>query len=179
MSISIPSAPPSERPETSDYTSVQERIRARQAHQRAAALVAQRDAPALAPSLRAAAETARDAGPEAGTWLAPIARASASATASAHTSPLITLDDYLTLVDETGRLVRSGKRGSIPAHLAPILDRLHLDLDAWMDLMRAAGSFLGGAFGHLAARAREAIRRGAAWIVDITRRLYREPDPAT
>ena len=60
--------------------------------------------------------------------------------------------------------------------LSPILDRLNLDIDAWMELMRNAGSFLGGAFGHLAARAREAFRRGAKWIVDVTHGLYREPE---
>jgi len=163
-----------DRPETSDYTSVQQRIDARQTHQRYVALLAQPDKQELMPSLRAIAETSHDAdaGPEANLWIAPIARA----TSSRYTPPLLTLDDYLTLVDETGRIVRSGKRGAIPAHLAPILDRLNLDLNAWMDLMRNAGSFIGGAFGHLAARAHEAIRRGAKWIVDITRGLYREPE---
>jgi len=119
-----------------------------------------------------AAETARAAGREAGVWVAPIERATAG-----HAPAIIALDDYLTLVDETGRIIRSGKRGAIPAHLAPILERLDLDLDAWLDLMRSAGSFLGGAFGRAAARAREAIRRGARWIVDVTRGLYREPEP--
>ena len=161
-----------ETPETSDYTSIQQRIIARQTHQRAAALLAQPEAQNVVPSLRTAVETTRDAGPESGLWIAPIARA----TDSRFTPPLLALDDYLTLVDETGRIVRNGKRGAIPAHLAPILDRLNLDIDAWMELMRHAGSFLGGAFGHLAARAREAFRRGAKWIVDVTRGLYREPE---
>ena len=115
------------------------------------------------PTLHHAAETARAAGREAGVWVAPIERATAG-----HAPAIIALDDYLILVDETGRIIRSGKRGAIPAHLAPILERLDLDLDAWLDLMRSAGSFLGGAFGRAAARAREAIRRGARWIVDVT-----------
>ena len=85
----------------------------------------------------------------------------------------------MTLVDEICRIICSGKRGAIPANLARILDRLDFDLDleAWLDLMRAAGSFLGGAFSRTAARTREAIRRGARWIVDGTRGLYREPEP--
>jgi len=33
-------------------------------------------------------------------------------------------------------------------------------------------SFHGGAFGSVAARAREAVRRGARWIVDVTYGLY-------
>ena len=158
-----------DRPEASDYTSVQDRIAARQRHRRAVALLDQPDAADLAPPLRAAA-AARAARPEAGLWIAPIEH---------RPRPIIALDDYLALVDETGRIVRTGKRGAVPAHLAPILERLNLDLDAWLDPMRAAGSFLGGAFGRAASRAREALRRGARWIVDITRGLYREPDPAT
>ena len=119
-----------------------------------------------------AAESARAAGPETGIWVAPIEHAGAD-----NAPAIIALDDYLTLVDETETIVRSGKRGAIPAHLGPILDRLDLDFDAWLDLMRAAGSFLGGAFGRAAARIRLAIRRGARWIVDVTRGLYRESRP--
>ena len=85
-----------DQPETSDYTSVQDRIRARQAQHHAAALLAQPDAADLTPTLRHAAETARAAGPEAGVWVAPIERASAG-----NTPVIIDLDDYLTLVDET------------------------------------------------------------------------------
>ncbi len=43
---------------------------------------------------------------------------------------------------ETDRIVRGGKRGAIPVHVAPILNRLHLDLDAWMSLMERGRSFL-------------------------------------
>jgi len=85
---------------------------------------------------------------------------------------VISLDDYLTLVDETGRCVRGGKRGAIPQRLVPILERLNLDLAAWIELMHHAGSFHGSAFGSVAARAREAVRRGARWIVDVTCGLY-------
>jgi len=46
---------------------------------------------------------------------------------------------YLTLVDQTRRFVRGDKRGAIPAHLALILERLELDLSAWMDLMQGLG----------------------------------------
>ena len=39
----------------------------------------------------------------------------------------ISLDEYLKLLDWTGRKVVAGKRGSIPADMAPILDRLQID----------------------------------------------------
>ncbi len=42
--------------------------------------------------------------------------------------------DYLELVDWTGRIVRDDKRGSIPADTPPILQRLHIESQAWMQL---------------------------------------------
>ena len=80
----------------------------------------------------------------------------------------LSLDDYLTLVDETCRLIHSDKRGSISAHLAPILARLDLDFNTWLTTMRSPSRFLGGAIGSAAARAAEAVRRGVKWVVDRT-----------
>lgn len=43
------------------------------------------------------------------------------------------LSDYLTLVDNTGRMIREGKpSGAIPETLLPILDRLQIRADAWI-----------------------------------------------
>ena len=162
-----------DRPETSDFTSVHERIREREAVQRAKAFLEHVDTPTLVPTLRVSAESTPNDVREETLWIAPIARG----TAHTDSSFRLTLDDYLTLVDHTGRIVRSGKRGAIPAHLAPILDRLNLDLSAWLELMHRGGSFHGGAFGHLASRTTEALRRGVKWMVDVTRGLYRSPVP--
>jgi len=46
---------------------------------------------------------------------------------------LFCLEDYLTLVDETGRITRKGKRGAIAPNLLPILARLNLDPDRWCE----------------------------------------------
>jgi REP element-mobilizing transposase RayT len=43
------------------------------------------------------------------------------------------LDQYLTLLDSLGRVIRTDKRGSIPSDLPPILERLGLDPQAWLD----------------------------------------------
>ena len=161
-------------PETSDFTSVQERIRARESLQQARKFPEHVETSTLAPSLRVLAEpTPKNAseGSEGAHWIAPIA----SGTAHKDSSFRLTLDDYLTLVDHTDRIMRSDKRGAIPTHLAPILERLNLDLTAWLDLMHSGGSFRGGAFGHLAARTTEALRRGVTWMVDVTRGQYRSP----
>ncbi|MGL5128984.1 MAG: transposase [Aeromonas popoffii] len=40
--------------------------------------------------------------------------------------------DYLMLVDWTGRAIRADKRGYIPVHLTPIMERLGLDKTVWL-----------------------------------------------
>ncbi len=42
------------------------------------------------------------------------------------------LDDYLELIDWTGRIIREDKRGSIPNHLPPILSRLSIEAKQWL-----------------------------------------------
>ena len=159
-------------PETSEFTSVQERIRAREALQQAKNSLAQTDTSTLVPSLRSTPTALLDVGTNVGTegalWIAPIC----TGTVHKDSSCRLTLEDYLTLVDHTGRIVRSDKRGAIPAHLAPILERLNLDPTAWLNLMHSGGSFHGGAFGNVAARTTEALRRSLKWLVDTTRGLY-------
>ncbi|WP_345893651.1 hypothetical protein [Aeromonas sp. 1HA1] len=40
--------------------------------------------------------------------------------------------DYLALVDWTGRVIRLDKRGHIPHHLAPVLQRLGIEEGQWL-----------------------------------------------
>ncbi len=42
------------------------------------------------------------------------------------------VDDYLELVDWTGRILREDKRGSIPKTHPPILERLQIDPKHWL-----------------------------------------------
>jgi hypothetical protein len=57
----------------------------------------------------------------------------------------ITCDQYLSLLDILGRVVRHGKRGFIPPELPPILERLQVDANSWLesvlDLFRGAPLF--------------------------------------
>jgi hypothetical protein len=41
------------------------------------------------------------------------------------------LDQYLQLLEWTGRQIRTGKAGAIPPHLNPILERLQLNGEVW------------------------------------------------
>lgn len=47
---------------------------------------------------------------------------------------LYSTQDYLQLVDYTGRILRPDKRGAIPSQLPPILQRLNLDEKQWLKL---------------------------------------------
>ena len=76
----------------------------------------------------------------------------------------ISLRDYLELLDWTGRALRSGKSGSIPQHLAPILSRLGLDCHAWCDLVSKFGKVFKRAAGTAEHLADEAERRGISWM---------------
>jgi len=46
--------------------------------------------------------------------------------------------DYLELVDYTGRILKEGKRGVIQQAAPPILKRLNLNTDEWLDTRRQA-----------------------------------------
>jgi REP element-mobilizing transposase RayT len=46
---------------------------------------------------------------------------------------LFSLKDYLELVDYTGRIIRSNKRGAISNQLPPILQRLNIDAETWLE----------------------------------------------
>ena len=43
--------------------------------------------------------------------------------------------EYLRLLDWTGRQARREKRGRIPAELAPILERLQIAGESWLDMV--------------------------------------------
>ena len=45
------------------------------------------------------------------------------------------LEDYFTLVDTTGRIIKDDKKGAIPEFLTPILDRLELTDDGWLKMI--------------------------------------------
>ena len=117
-------------PETSDFTSVRERIVDRQS----ASDVSTPDA-----------QDARiEHGEQAG-WLAPVPldpprrkvrEKSSSRRASNKGCLSMSLDRYLQLLDWTGRELRSDKRGSIPKDLDPMLERLQCSRETWLDLIR-------------------------------------------
>ena len=145
-------------PETSDFTSGQDRVLAKQGrHQLAQAshlpeprTSAQKDLIAQAQE-----DVARDH------WLCPIQDDPAT-----HRRGFLEmdLDHYLTLLDWSGRQVVEGKKGHIPAELEPMLRRLEIESGAWLASVQHFGSLfyrVTGTLGHL----KEAAKRvGQKWF---------------
>ena len=64
--------------------------------------------------------------------LKPLLAFEGNVTMNKQQGVLFSLCDYLELVDITGRIIRDDKRGAIPLHLSPILERLGLDRKTWL-----------------------------------------------
>ena len=103
-------------PETSDYTSIKERV-----------------APSfdLAEAIRE--QTALESLLKFDLPLQSLAKFEGGVNDNEQTGILFSFDNYLTLVDYTGRCVRQDKRGAIPAQLPPILQRLNIDRKTWLN----------------------------------------------
>jgi hypothetical protein len=84
------------------------------------------------------------------------------------------LQDYLQLVDCTGRIARADKSGVIDAKLASILVRLRIDPEEWKTTMRIGGNRFGRALGRLERMRAHARRLGQRWIrgLQAAQRLY-------
>jgi hypothetical protein len=74
------------------------------------------------------------------------------------------LDQYLELLDWTGRQVRPENRGQIPAELLPILPRLRLPTETWVETVLYFGRWFRLAAGRVDCLAAEAARRGRRWL---------------
>jgi REP element-mobilizing transposase RayT len=64
--------------------------------------------------------------------LKPLAQFEGNVTSREQIGILFSLEDYLQLVDSTGRMIRPDKRGAIPINLPPILERLSINRQQWL-----------------------------------------------
>jgi len=159
-----------ETPEASAHTSAYERIQGRQSRQKASPT-----------QLRASGARGR-AGrpprvPDRDGWLCPVsvegdpaaqARANAARRASNKGFLSMGLDDYLRILDWTGRQVRRDKRGAIPGELAPILERLGMSAEFWVDTVANFGRWFHRAAGRVSLLADEAARAGKRWLQGVS-----------
>lgn len=81
-----------------------------------------------------------------------------------HKTIPIGFDDYLALLDFTGREISKGKSGSISPQTPPILDRLGYSVKAWNNHQKSAGRWFTKALGGPEAIARFCEAVGQRWI---------------
>jgi hypothetical protein len=80
----------------------------------------------------------------------------------------ISLDEYLELLDASGRIVRTGKSGAIPEHLAPILERLGIRSEMWADIVTRFDDMFGHVVGASAKVTARAVQAGRRWYRGIS-----------
>jgi REP element-mobilizing transposase RayT len=132
-----------ETPETSEFTSIQERILAHKADS---------ESRANAPSTSSASK------------LQLLAFSDAIGNDDHHVRIPFRLGDYLTLVDWSGRAFRAGKSGRIPPDIPPILERLKIDPVQWVESTRLYRSRFHRALGSVEAMRAYCKQIGAQWL---------------
>jgi hypothetical protein len=166
-------------PESSDFTSVQDRTAACQARRQLAAAPTEPTPAQDSLIAHARTEARRDQ------WLVPFATPVTDVTAAQAERPEVrgapatflgdmSAESYFELLDWTGRQLRAGKRGYIPPHIRPALDRLDLKVEAWVENVEGYGSLFHRLVGR-ANRLRElAGSLGCSWLHGQAgaRRLY-------
>ena len=80
----------------------------------------------------------------------------------------ISIEEYLKLLDWTGRQVRQDKRGAIPADLAPILERLHINQENWLKTISQFHTQFGEVVGRVEQLAQAAAQMGVKWLKGVT-----------
>jgi REP element-mobilizing transposase RayT len=161
-----------ETPESSEFTAAYERIIARQ--QAAACLTGAATGTEGTAAAEPSPTDARDA------WLSPVPdgdvpvelqstpTSGSTRRASDRGFLPMTLDEYLTLLDWTGRAIRSDKRGAIPADLLPILQRLQVNAEVWVETIEHFGRIFRRAAGRVSNLAALAAARGKCWFQGVT-----------
>lgn len=74
------------------------------------------------------------------------------------------LEEYLTLIDETGRCMQEGKKGVIPTYLAPILTRMKLEENNWLMATEHFGNRFYRVCGQVNRMMSEAKKLGQRWF---------------
>ena len=124
-------------PEESDFTSVKDRIDSRQARKKIKELTKARKSKSKLSKRQLESIKQEKAKSKQDRWLNPIGTQSCNSRRKGFLS--LTRDEYLSLVDWTGRCIKEGKRGAIPANLEPILKRLNIDTNNWVKTVLKLG----------------------------------------
>ena len=87
--------------------------------------------------------------------------------------------DYLTLVEWSGREWRPGKRGRIDPDLPFILERLETDQETWLKDLRRMNSWHGRALGSLEALQAYCEHLGQRWMLGLQHHINLTEPAAT
>jgi hypothetical protein len=148
-------------PETSDYTSIKQRVDHVDGQGKTGQLEAAKGG--------SAGGSQAAAGLEESLWLCPIEDRRGLDTAREGMMQGFSLGSYIKLVDYTGRLFRQGK-ASISAELAGIFERLNLSAQSWQNRIEKLGGdrLLGRFFASTRARLRDIPERlGVRHLVNL------------
>jgi putative transposase len=182
-------------PEESNFTSIQERIRLWQNDAQTDALAFTQeqnicpDSPSTdvsstpenaGESLKSSADSGSTLGHPlhadafSADWLCPI-----SSDSRRRGILQMTPAEYFDLVDQSGRMMRSDKRGAIDADLMPILLRVGANPDAWLETISRFGSRFRLAAGLLSNLRNFADQLGRCWITGVAaaRSSFIKPSP--
>ena len=139
-------------PETSDFTSIKDRISAMQAKKKARFLN-------LSTTFdRKSIEDFSEAAKQ-DQWLCPLRNE-----AGRRGFLPVDLEVYLKLLDWTGRQVVKGKKGAIPGSLAPVLERLEIDHKRWCHGAMSFGSVFYRVAGKVSSIANFSHKIGQKWL---------------
>ena len=83
---------------------------------------------------------------------------------AAHTVLSMRFEDYLELLEWTGRCVVDGKRGSLPESALPVMDRLEIDKENWVNTVEKYGSLYHRVAGKVENLKRKAEEMGQKWL---------------
>jgi hypothetical protein len=76
----------------------------------------------------------------------------------------VTVEEYLALLDWTGRQLVAGKRGAIDAAPPPLLERLQLQPAAWLGMIEHFEAWFHSAVGRAESMLEFALRTGRRWV---------------
>jgi len=158
-------------PEASDFTSAQERVQAKMGKEKLKFLRAKYEEKArkgnkvnelqneiVKFNIQATGEN----------WLSPLAKSPLDQPPTAI-PPLLNmdLDDYLELLDWTGRQHRQDKKGQIPEELEAILKRLEIETESWLKTVKQFDSLFHRVAGKVRSIKKAAQACGGKWFAGL------------
>jgi len=93
--------------------------------------------------------------------------------------PLIAFEDYVKLVEWTGKAMRHDKKGIIPGHIKPVLESLQANPSNWTNTVKHFDSRFFYAVGQINKMMDEAVATGRQWFKGKTSSLllYKSSEP--